>query len=290
MKFGVMFSNVAAFAEPEGARALATTAEEVGFESVWTVEHAVVPKGYESAYPYSPSGKMPGGEFIALPDPFVWLSYVAALTSTIKLGTGIAILPQRNPVITAKEVASLDRLSSGRVLLGVGAGWLAEEFAALGVPFERRGDRLDEYIKALRVLWSDESPTFSGEFVSFTDCVCLPQPTGGSVPIVIGGHTPRAARRAGELGDGFFPGSAKPDELATLLDIMRRSAKGAGRDPDAIEITVGGGFTVEQARTLADLGVDRALIAPMAFDAEGIARQLTTFAEEVIGVVNTPSA
>lgn len=290
MKFGVMFSNVAAFAEPEGARALATTAEEVGFESVWTVEHAVVPKGYESAYPYSASGKMPGGEFIALPDPFVWLSYVAALTSTIKLGTGIAILPQRNPVIAAKEVASLDRLSNGRVLLGVGAGWLAEEFAALGVPFERRGDRLDEYIKALRVLWSDESPTFSGEFVSFTDCVCLPQPTAGSVPIVIGGHTPRAARRAGELGDGFFPGSAKPDELATLLDIMRRSAKGAGRDPDAIEITVGGGFTVEQARTLADLGVDRALIAPMAFDAEGIRRQLTTFAEEVIGVVNTPSA
>ncbi len=290
MKFGVMFSNVAAFAEPEGARALATTAEEVGFESMWTVEHAVVPKGYESAYPYSASGKMPGGEFIALPDPFVWLSYVAALTSTIKLGTGIAILPQRNPVIAAKEVASLDRLSNGRVLLGVGAGWLAEEFAALGVPFERRGDRLDEYIKALRVLWSDESPTFSGEFVSFTDCVCLPQPTAGSVPIVIGGHTPRAARRAGELGDGFFPGSAKPDELATLLDIMRRSAKGAGRDPDAIEITVGGGFTVEQARTLADLGVDRALIAPMAFDAEGIRRQLTTFAEEVIGVVNTPSA
>ncbi|MGC1512656.1 MAG: LLM class F420-dependent oxidoreductase [Acidimicrobiales bacterium] len=289
MKFGVMFSNVAAFAEPEGARALATTAEEVGFESIWTVEHAVVPKGYESAYPYSASGKMPGGEFIALPDPFVWLSYVAALTSTIKLGTGIAILPQRNPVIAAKEVASLDRLSNGRVLLGVGAGWLAEEFAALGVPFERRGDRLDEYIKALRVLWSDESPTFSGEFVSFTDCVCLPQPTAGSVPIVIGGHTPRAARRAGELGDGFFPGSAKPDELATLLDIMRRSAKGAGRDPDAIEITVGGGFTVEQARTLADLGVDRALIAPMAFDAEGIRRQLTTFAEEVIGVVNTPS-
>lgn len=289
MKFGVMFSNVAAFAESEGARALATTAEEVGFESIWTVEHAVVPKGYESAYPYSASGKMPGGEFIALPDPFVWLSYVAALTSTIKLGTGIAILPQRNPVIAAKEVASLDRLSNGRVLLGVGAGWLAEEFAALGVPFERRGDRLDEYIKALRVLWSDESPTFSGEFVSFTDCVCLPQPTAGSVPIVIGGHTPRAARRAGELGDGFFPGSAKPDELATLLDIMRRSAKGAGRDPDAIEITVGGGFTVEQARTLADLGVDRALIAPMAFDAEGIRRQLTTFAEEVIGVVNTPS-
>ncbi len=286
MKFGLMFTNVAAFAEPEGAKALATTAEEVGFESLWTVEHAVVPKGYKSAYPYSPSGKMPGGEFIALPDPFVWLSFVAALTSTIKLATGIVILPQRNPVIAAKEVASLDRLSGGRVMLGVGAGWLAEEFAALGVPFERRGDRLDEYIKALRVLWADESPTFSGEFVSFTDCVCLPQPANGSVPIVIGGHTPRAARRAGELGDGFFPGSTEPKELADLLTIMRKSALDAGRDPDAIEITVGGGFTVDQAKALADLGVARALIPPMAFDAEGIRRQLTTFADEVIGSVN----
>lgn len=287
MKFGIMFSNVAAFAEPEGARALCTTAEEVGFESLWTVEHVVVPKGYESPYPYSPSGKMPGGEFIALPDPFVWLSYVAALTTTIKLGTGIAILPQRNPLITAKEVASLDRLSGGRVMIGVGAGWLAEEFAALGVPFERRGDRLDEYIKAMRVLWRDESPSFSGEFVSFTDCVCLPQPEGGSVPIVIGGHTPRAARRAGELGDGFFPGAVEPGELAKLLDIMRTTAQDCGRDPDAIDITVGGGFTIDQAKSLAELGVHRALIAPMAFDADGIKRQLTTFSEEVISSVNS---
>ena len=143
MRFGVIFANVGPFATPEGAKAIATAAEATGFDSLWTVEHVLVPADYESTYPYDPSGRMPGGERTDIPDPLVWLTYVAAHTTTIGLGTGILIVPQRNPAVMAKEIATLDVLSGGRVLLGVGAGWLAEEFAALDVPFEGRGRRLD---------------------------------------------------------------------------------------------------------------------------------------------------
>src|SRR6476660_6665715 len=154
MKFGLMFANGGPFSEPGLAVGLAQLAEELGFESLWTVEHVVVPTAYASAYPYSPDGRMPGGEDVPIPDPLIWLAYVGGATSTIRLATGILILPQRNPVILAKELATLDRLSGGRVELGVGVGWLREEFDALGVPWERRGARTDEYVAAMRALWA----------------------------------------------------------------------------------------------------------------------------------------
>jgi probable F420-dependent oxidoreductase len=168
MEFGIIFANTGPFATGEGARAIATGAEAAGFDTLWTVEHVLVPADYESTYPYDPSGRMPGGDRVDIPDPLVWLSYVAAATSTIKLGTGILIVPQRHPAITAKEVATLDKLSGGRMLLGVGAGWLEEEFDALGVPFAGRGRRLDSYIAAMRALWAEEQATVDDEFVSFT--------------------------------------------------------------------------------------------------------------------------
>ena len=154
MKFGIMFANTGHGASPAGAKAVAQAAEAGGFASIWTVEHVVVPSGYKSAYPYDPSGKMAGGaEEFDLPDPLIWLTWVAAHTSTVKLATGILIVPQRNPVVLAKELATLDHLSGGRMVLGVGSGWLAEEFAALGVPFDDRGKRLDEYVAVMRALW-----------------------------------------------------------------------------------------------------------------------------------------
>src|SRR5436309_6497087 len=154
VKFGIIFGNMGPFGlTGAGAKALVTAAEDVGIESVWTVEHVLVPEGYESPYPYSADGKMQGPDDMPIPDSFTWLAYVAALTSTLKLATGVAILPQRNVVYTAKEIATLDQLSGGRVILGVGAGWMKEEFEAVGVPFERRGARTDEYIGALRALW-----------------------------------------------------------------------------------------------------------------------------------------
>lgn len=287
MDFGVAFANAGPGADPTIAVACARATEAAGFESLWTVEHVVVPVGYESTYPYDRSGRMPGGEDFDLPDPLVWLAFVAAATSTIRLGTGILILPQRNPAVTAKEVATLDKLSGGRAMLGVGAGWLEEEFDALGVPFAARGRRLDSYIGALRELWSPGQATVDDEFVSFRDCVSLPKPAQGSVPVHIGGHTEVAARRAGRLGDGFFPGKGSVEQINQLLDVMRKAADQAGRDAGAIEITVSGhglfgSDPLAEVERFAAIGADRMVIAPLAYDAEGAEEAYGRFGTDVI--------
>jgi probable F420-dependent oxidoreductase len=283
MKFGIIFANAGPLGEPDVTTGLAHLAEEHGFESLWTVEHTVVPAGYASEYPYSPDGKMPGGDAVAITDPLIWMAWVAAVTTRVRVATGILILPQRNPVILAKQVATLDRLSGGRVELGVGVGWLEEEFDALGVPFEDRGARTDEYIAALRALWTDDPATFKGEFVSFEGCHSNPKPVQpGGIPIVVGGHTTPAARRAGRLGDGFFPGRASDQELRPLIETMRASATDAGRDPDAIEITAGGVFDLDGVKRFADLGVGRIVIPPLGFDLETLKGTIGNFADSVI--------
>ena len=231
MKFGIAFANIGPFIEPERACGLARSAEEAGFESIWTVDHVVVPSGYRSTYPYDPSGRLPSGEDAPFPDPLIWLAYVARETSTIRLATGILILPQRNPLILAKELATLDYLSSGRVTLGVGIGWLREEFEALGVPFEKRGERTEEAIAAMRALWSQERASIDGATVSFRDVYLRPQPPGGAIPVHIGGHSEVAAQRAGRIGDGFFPFGVDSDELAGLVGTMNRSAAGGWPRP-----------------------------------------------------------
>jgi probable F420-dependent oxidoreductase len=277
-----MFANVGPAVRPEGAAEVARMAEELGFESLWTVEHTVVPTGYESQYPYSPDGRMPGGEHAEIPDPLIWLAYVAAATTTIRLATGILILPQRNPVTLAKELATLDVLSGGRVELGIGVGWLEEEFDALGVPFADRGPRTDDFVAALRVLWSEGDDTYHGRFCDFTNANSYPKPVQrGGIPVVVGGHTQVAARRAGRLGDGFFPGVFQADQLPPLLDTVRSNARDAGRDPDAIEITAGA-FDYDTAARLADLGVARAAVPPLAFDLEKLRARLGQFSDEVI--------
>ncbi|MGQ0804090.1 MAG: LLM class F420-dependent oxidoreductase [Actinomycetota bacterium] len=283
MKFGIIFANAGPLGEPDVTTGLAQLAEEHGFESLWTVEHTVVPAGYASEYPYDDSGKMPGGDEVAIADPLIWMSWVAAVTTRLRVATGILILPQRNPVTLAKELATLDVLSRGRVDLGIGVGWLREEFEALGVPFERRGARTDEYVAAMRALWSDDPATFKGEFVSFDRCHCNPKPVQpGGIPIVVGGHSQAAARRAGRLGDGFFPGRFRPEELEPLLALMREAATGAGRDPGKIEITAGGAFDVDGVKRFADLGVDRMVIPPLGFDLETLKKAIGDFADSVI--------
>jgi probable F420-dependent oxidoreductase len=203
VKFGIMYANAGPSARTEHATALATLAEEAAFESLWTVEHVVVPAGYQSTYPYSGDGRMPGGEDVDIPDPLVWLAWVAAKTTRIRLATGILILPQRNPLIVAKEVATLDRLSGGRMTLGVGVGWLREEFDALGVPFERRGARADEYVAAMRAAWTEDEPTYEGRFVSFTGAKSNPRPVqAGGVPVVVGGHSEGASATGSSRGRG----------------------------------------------------------------------------------------
>ncbi len=242
MKFGLRYASLGRYSNGPAAVELAQAAEAAGFESIWTVEHVVVPNRYQSRYPYSPSGRMGSGlEDYPIPDPLIWLAYVASATRSIKLGTAILILPQRNPVVTAKAVATLDHLAGGgRVLLGIGVGWLAEEFAALGLPFADRGPRTDEYVEAMRALWSQECATFKGRFISFEQVFCRPLPPERRIPIIVGGDT----------------------------------AAAAGRDPKAIEITVAAPATLEDIEALARQGIARVAVPVSA--AAGLPAQVKT--------------
>ncbi len=286
MKFGIAFANTGPFTQPDAAVAFAQAAEQAGFESIWTVEHVVVPAGYQSTYPYDPSGKMPGGEDSPIPDPLIWLTYVAAATKSIRLATGILILPQRNPVVLAKELATLDSLSQGRMDLGIGVGWLEEEFNAIGVPFAARGKRTDEYVAAMRALWTEEKASYHGDTVDFTDCISLPRPDQKSIPIHVGGHTEVAARRAGRLGDGFFPGRGDHQCIDHLFRLARDTATQNGREPSDIEMTTGGngavgGRALDEVKALADIGTDRVMVPAFLFYADAVAG-LARYGEEII--------
>jgi probable F420-dependent oxidoreductase len=287
MKFGMAFANTMGWADPQGAVEAARAAEAAGFESFWTVEHVIFPDGYQSAYPYSPTGKMPAAPSTPIPDPLIWLSYIAAVTTTLRLATGILILPQRNPVVLAKEVATLDHLSGGRVVLGIGVGWLREEFDAIGIPWEHRGERTDEYIEALRALWARDHASYTGRFAKFANVSSNPKPVQASVPIVIGGNSRAAYERAGRLGDGFFPGRGTPEELVEMVDIVRQTAADAGRDPRAIEVTSShpglfGDDPMGAVQEMAALGVGRLIVPAFTMMKPTPTEAMERFAERVI--------
>ena len=288
MDFGIAFANVGPNIEPDLACRLARSAEDAGFESIWTADHVVTTAGYRSTYPYDPSGRLPSGEDAPFPDSLIWLAFVARATSTIRLATGILILPERNPVILAKELATLDYLSGGRVTLGVGLGWLKEEFEAIGVPFEGRGLRLEESVAAMRILWKEERAVFQGTTVGFRDVYLRPQPRGGAIPVHIGGHTDAAADRAGRIGDGFFPFGVDRDRLPGLLATMRTAAEDAGREPSAVEVTVASFVTTDAGAAradvaeLAELGATRVVIPAALFPGDP-PDALAHYGEHVIG-------
>jgi len=231
--------------------------ERAGVESVWTVEHPVVAEDYEKLYSYSDDGQAPFTADTVMPDPLEGLGYAAAVTETLKLGTGVLLLPLHSPIIIAKRIATLDALSGGRVLLGVGLGWQREEFAAVHVPYNERGKRLDEGIDAIRILWRDQIATYGGRYYQFNRVHSDPKPANpAGVPILIGGSTDVAARRAGRVGDGFFPHAISPEEFGLRIETMRSAAKEAGRNLDLGVI-----------RAYADLGVSRMIIS--AYEAGG---------------------
>jgi probable F420-dependent oxidoreductase len=285
MKFGLMFVNSGPFSNHELLAHLVQTAEQCGFESLWTVEHVVIPKDYQSPYPYSKSGKIPGGEDVAIPDPLLPLSFAAAITRTIRLATGVVILPQRHPLYLAKEIATLDLLSGGRMILGVGSGWLKEEFDALGLDFHARGARTDEAIEAMRACWRDAASSFHGKHFNFGPVRSYPKPAQRSVPIHVGGHSPAAAKRAGRLGDGFFPALGEIPKLQELFAIMREAAETAGRDPHQIELSCMTRATVDSVKEVEDIGIGRVVVAPPAFDKDGLSRGLEKIGNEVIAHV-----
>src|SRR6478609_4033194 len=237
MKFTLHFGNNT-FPDLAGAVRMVKLAEAAGFDSVVAVDHVVFPHRYTSVYPYAPDGRLPGGPGGALPDPLIWMAAMAAVTTKLRFMTGVLILPQRNPLVLAKQVATLDHLSGGRIELGIGVGWLKEEFEALGVPFERRGPRADEYIDALTAAWSGEPVDFRGEFVDWHGWSMQPPPVQQPrIPIVIGGTSPAAIRRVVAKGDGWYVIHRDLEHFRQLMIELRAECHEQGRDPAELEIT-----------------------------------------------------
>lgn len=283
MKFGIAFANVGPFGLAEHAAHLGQCCDEVGIESVWTVEHVVVPQGYQAQYPYSADGRMPGAEDSPIPDPIVWLSFMAGVTKKVRLGTGILILPQRHPVYVAKAFASLDQLSGGRAMLGIGIGWMKDEFEVLGVPFEERVGRTEESCQAMRSLWSPGATAFEGKYYSWGPVESNPKPTQQpGVPIIVGGHVAGAARRAARVGDGFWP-NVSIDKLPGLLDAMSDECGKTDRDPQEIELTCGlADPSLDFVKQMEDLGVSRLIMPPPGFDKDALRAGLEKVGNELI--------
>lgn len=231
MRVGLHALGIGPGAQPEVIRAVASGAEAAGFSRLWVGEHVVMVERSASRYPYNDAGEIPVPAQTDWLDPFICLTYAAAVTRSIELATGILLLAEHNPVAVAKQAASLDLLSGGRLTLGVGVGWSREEFDALGVPFARRGARADEYITAMRALWRCAPASFAGEFVSFESVHVNPKPVrDGWLPVVAGGNTDRALTRAGALADGWYGFNlADLDEAGRCVETIRTSCEEAGR-------------------------------------------------------------
>lgn len=285
MKFGLIPVNVGV---PSASKMieLAVHAEQQGFESLWTFEHVMVPVDYDSRYPYSPDGKMGTTPETPFFDPLIALSAIAAATQRIRLGTGVNILPQTNPLYLAKQAATLDCVSNGRFMLGVGIGWLREEFAALGVPFARREQRFEDYLVAMRKIWSGDVVEHRSEFLDWHGFKSLPRPVQTPFPVIIGGAKGRAFERIARHADGWYAPSAGVDQLAGLLGQLDTACAAIGRDRSTIEITamwiplLEGVDMVSRYR---DMGVRRLVVPLPALAAGSNPRAgVSRFAEEVI--------
>jgi probable F420-dependent oxidoreductase len=240
MKIGLLTVGLGKGARPATIRILAEHCERLGFGTLWAPEHVVLFDRYgDSKYPYSQDGAFAAPGVTDWTDPFIALSYAAARTSRIRLATGICLVPEHNPLVLAKVIASLDFLSGGRFALGVGIGWSSEEFAALGVPFERRAQRTREYIEVMRKLWSEEKSSHSGEFVNFKDVRAFPKPAqGGNVPIIFGGESTPALRRTADYGTGWFGFNLSPADAAAKVEKLHALMRERGRNPNEVELIV----------------------------------------------------
>jgi probable F420-dependent oxidoreductase len=277
---GLFAMNMGVCSEPETLARIGRLADDAGFDSLWAGEHVVLPDPRVPPSPMEPEGPML--------DPVVALTFLAARTRTIRLGTGIIILPQRNPLVLAKELASLDVLSGGRLIVGVGVGYLEPEFRALGVPFADRGRRADEHLAAMRAIWSEATPAYRGRYVSFAGVQARPRPLQQPhPPIVIGGHTPAAFRRAVEQGHGWYGFALNPEATARAIEGLRRALERYRRPPELgeLEISVTPRGPVDEAAVerFAALGVHRLILLPRAGrDAPALERFVTTIAEQFL--------
>jgi len=286
MEVGVRLPHTGARAAPEFIREWCTTAEGLGFDSLWGVDHVVMPRRVASKYtlPRRPATIADDAVSELLAPNFelvTTLAYVAALTERIKLGTAVAVLPIRNAVLNARQLATIDRYSNGRVVLGVGAGWLEEEADAMGMPWDRRGARTDEHIELLRAIWTapGRHVEFHGEFWDIPPMDPEPRPVQRPIPILIGGHSEVALDRAVRLGDGWIAAAMSSDRLSELLPLLRRAADRHDRDPSSLLVYCGAPAGVTRTDGLqqyADLGVHSVQIALETID------DLKRFAEGVL--------
>ena len=288
MDIGIFIPFSTFNANGEFLRIVGPAVEERGFESIWAPEHVVLFDDYESHYPYSANGKFPGGGDTGLLDPLTALTYLAAVTERIRLGTAICLVPQRNPVYTAKYVADLDVLSNGRVEFGIGIGWLREEFDALNVPFAQRGKRTDEYLQVMRSLWTEETSEFEGDLYQLTPCRMYPKPVQRPhPPILVGGESDAALRRAARFGQGWFTFNRLPDQLPDVLSRLDRGLEEAGRarsDTD-FTLTVCPYFNAMTAETLEGYraaGVDRVIVVCFAFGRDDLLPALDQLVTDVL--------
>jgi probable F420-dependent oxidoreductase len=286
MKVGLFAPLGNGNATAEILRTLGIEAEARGFESIWVAEHVVLFDDYESQYPYSPDGRFPGGGDTGLLEPLTALTYLAAVTDRVRLGTGICLVPQRNPVYTAKQVVDLDCLSGGRVDFGIGVGWLREEFDVLNTPFDDRGKRTDEYLAVMKSLWCDETSSFSGSTYELPACRMYPKPVQAPhPPIHVGGESAAAMRRAARLGQGWYSFNRLPADLDEPLARLGSVCEAEGRDRSELEITVCPYFN---AITTADIegyaarGVDRLTVVCLAFTRDMLLQSLDQLVADVL--------
>jgi probable F420-dependent oxidoreductase len=263
MKIGIVSINVGGPSTAESMVDVAQHAEAAGIESVWTFEHVVVPTDYDSKYPYAKSGKMgipPEAWFV---DPLISLAHVAAATKTIRLGTGVNIFPQTNPLMFAKQTASLDVLSGGRLTLGLGIGWLAEEYQAMGTPFERRGARFDDYLEAVKKVWSGDVVEHESEFLSWHGFKSHPTPAQKPhPPILIGGVSTKTLQRVVNGAQGWYAPSDSVQELTEKIGELKEMAAQAERPFESIDITTNWRIAKhpELLPELENLGITRAVV------------------------------
>jgi probable F420-dependent oxidoreductase len=247
MEFGISLPGRGPLATADSILKLATKADTLRYDSLFVTDHVVLPASMaRSVYPYSGTGALPGGAAQDYLEPLAVLAWLAHVTKRIRIGTSVLVVPYRNPVVTAKTLATIDRLSNGRVILGAGVGWLREEFEALAAPsFEARGAVTDEYLRLMRAAWTTDPVRFEGKHYTVRDVHALPKPVQrGGIPIWIGGHTDAAVKRAGTLGDAWHPialrppGLLLPDQYATKVKQLHAWAQRAGRDPRAVTLTL----------------------------------------------------
>ena len=287
MKVGIVPVNVGV-GSVEKMIELAQTAERLDFESVWTFEHVIVPIDYQSKYPYSMDGKMGATPETNFVDPLIALAAVATATEKVRLGTGVNILSQANPLFLAKQAASLDFVSKGRFMLGIGIGWLAEEFDAMGVPFERRGPRFNDYVEAMRKVWSGDVVEHDGEFVKWSGFKSHPTPVQDPLPLVIGGHKGRAYKRIARYANGWFAPSATINQITEMMGDLDKVCAAEGRDRSTIEIStmwIPAMENLDVVKRYEDLGVSR-LIMPLQFIGEGDpVKNLEKLSDEVVSKI-----